>query len=97
MRRDTEFSQDAKVDSHPGVLLAVPTKHWDGGREARSLRLRLIMSNVTKTLAQILEAHDAPNAMPTTHEEALVRQSPLDPEPLDVMLDNPYDNMACTD
>jgi hypothetical protein len=55
------------------------------------------MSNVTKTLAQTLEAHDAPNAMPTIHEEGVVRQSPLDPEPLDVMLDNPYDNMACTD
>jgi hypothetical protein len=55
----------------------------------------LIMFNVTKTAAQPLETHDAPHGVPTREE--VVRPVPHDPEPLDVVLDNPYDNMACTD
>jgi hypothetical protein len=55
------------------------------------------MSNVTKSLAQPVETHDASHTSPQTHEEVAVRHVPLDPEPLDVVLDNPYDNMACTD
>jgi hypothetical protein len=55
------------------------------------------MLNVTKTLAQPLESHDAPHTLPTMREEVVVGQVPQDPETLDVMLDNPYDNMACTD
>lgn len=54
------------------------------------------MSNVTKSLAQPLETHEASHTMPPTHEE-VVRHILLDPEPLDGVLDNPYDNMACTD
>jgi hypothetical protein len=53
------------------------------------------MLNVTKTAAQPLETHDTPHRVPTREE--LVCQLPQDPEPLDVVLDNPYDNMACTD
>jgi len=55
------------------------------------------MSNVTKSLAQPLETHDAPHIMPLTREEMALRKIPLDAEPLDAVLDNPYDNMACTD
>jgi hypothetical protein len=54
-----------------------------------------IMLNVTKIAAQPLETHDTPHRAPTREE--LVRQLPHDPEALDVVLDNPYDNMACTD
>jgi hypothetical protein len=55
------------------------------------------MSNVTKPLVQHHETHDASHTLPPTREEMAVRQVPLDPEALDVLLDNPYDNMACTD
>jgi hypothetical protein len=56
-----------------------------------------IMSIATKTSASPLESHDAPRATPPASPEGAVRERVSEPEPLDAVLDNPYDNMACTD
>jgi hypothetical protein len=56
------------------------------------------MSIVTKTSAPSLESHDAPRATPPARPEVAVREpAEVTSDPLDVELDNPYDNMACTD
>jgi hypothetical protein len=56
------------------------------------------MSIVTKTSTLPLEPHDAPRATPPARPEVAERgPAELMSDPLDVELDNPYDNMACTD
>jgi hypothetical protein len=56
------------------------------------------MSIVTKISTPSLESHDAPRATPPARAEEAVREAvEVTTDPLDVELDNPYDNMACTD
>ena len=56
------------------------------------------MSIATKTSPQPLESHDAPRATPPARREGTVREPARETvDPLDVELDNPYDNVACTD
>ena len=55
------------------------------------------MSTGTKSTPLPLEAHDAPRVTPPAHVEAPAREAVCEPEALDVTLDNPYDNLACTD
>jgi hypothetical protein len=56
------------------------------------------MSIATKTSPLPLEAHDAPRATPPARPEVTAGEpSQGMTDPLDVELDNPYDNIACTD
>jgi hypothetical protein len=56
------------------------------------------MSIATKTSPLPLEFHDAPRATPPARPEVTVREpAQTASDPLDVELENPYDNVACTD
>jgi len=56
------------------------------------------MSIVTKTSTLPIEPHDAPRATPPTPPEVAVREpAGVTSDPLDDLLENPYDNIACTD
>lgn len=55
------------------------------------------MSIATKTSTLPLEPHDAPRATPPARPEVAVSEPEVTSDPLDAVLDNPYDNMACTD
>ena len=56
------------------------------------------MSIATKASTVPLESHDALHATPPTCPEVSVREpAGVTSDPLDVELDNPYDNIACTD
>jgi len=61
------------------------------------LLVPLSMSIATKTSTLPLESDDAPRATPPARPEVAMREVTSDPEPLDAVLDNPYDNIACTD
>ena len=56
------------------------------------------MSIATKTSTLPLESHDAPRATPPARPEVAVREpAEVTTDPLDDLLENPYDNIACTD
>jgi hypothetical protein len=55
------------------------------------------MSIVTKTSALPLEPHDAPRTTPPAVLEVAVREPAEASDALDDLLENPYDNIACTD
>jgi hypothetical protein len=55
------------------------------------------MSIATKTSPLPLEVHDAPRATPPAPEVTAGEPAQGMSDPLDVELDNPYDNIACTD
>ncbi len=52
--------------------------------------------SITNTSAVPVEPHDAARITPP-QPEVTEPEVTTDPESLDVALDNPYDNMACTD
>jgi hypothetical protein len=54
------------------------------------------MTNAARTTTTIPEAHDAPRASPPA-PAVNEPEAAIGPEPLDAALDNPYDNLACTD
>jgi len=51
----------------------------------------------TQTSTAPPESHDAPRAVPPTQPEVTVLEHAGEPVPVDDVLENPYDNMACTD
>ncbi len=52
--------------------------------------------SIANTSAVPVEPHDAPRVTPP-QPEVTEPEVTNDPESLDVALDNPYDNIACTD
>jgi hypothetical protein len=62
------------------------------------LLVHAFMSIVTKTSALPLESHDAPRTTPPARLEVAVREpAEATSDALDDLLENPYDNIACTD
>ena len=55
------------------------------------------MSTATKSSPLPLELHDAPRATPPAHPESAVHEVAREPAVLDDLLDDRYDNVACTD
>jgi hypothetical protein len=55
------------------------------------------MSIATKTSAGTLEPHDAARVAPPAHGEPTIPEREPEPVRADEVLDNPYDNLACTD
>jgi hypothetical protein len=54
------------------------------------------MTNASRTATTLSEPHDAPRANPPA-PQLTEPEGATGPEPLDAALDNPYDNLACTD
>ncbi|HEX3345797.1 MAG TPA: hypothetical protein VHS09_14535 [Polyangiaceae bacterium] len=55
------------------------------------------MSIATNTSTRSHEADDAPRVIPTAPPGNETEVAASEPESLDDVLDNPYDNIACTD
>jgi len=78
-----------------GTAAAAETRSTTGGT---ALAPPALMSIVTKTSTLPIEPHDAPRATPPTPPEVAVREpAGVTSDPLDDLLENPYDNIACTD
>jgi hypothetical protein len=68
-------------------------------RSPRWVALHLLQQSrmsATSTFALPLESHDTPRKTPSKREDA-VPETTREAEPACVDLDNPYDNIACTD
>ena len=56
-----------------------------------------LMSIATQTSTAPHESHDATRVTPPVRPEVDVPERISEPDPVDEVLENPYDNIACTD